>query len=160
LGGWALASIFGSILMGFGQSLPVWTAASFIAGFIVPILNGSNQAIWQAKVAPDVQGRVFSIRRLIAWFVTPLAMLIAGPLADYVMEPTIQSGGSFAQAVFPLVGDSPGAGMSFLFILGGIGGLIIALWGYMTPAIRNIEVIMPDYEASVETNSESVTSSL
>jgi MFS family permease len=158
LGGWLLASFFGSILMGLGQSLPVWAAASFIAGFIVPILNGSNQAIWQAKVAPDVQGRVFSIRRLIAWFVTPLAMLIAGPLADFVMEPAIQAGGSFANAVYPLVGDSPGAGMSFIFILGGIGGLLVAVWGYTTPTVRDIERIMPDYDAAVEADPELASS--
>jgi len=154
LGGWALSSLFGSILMGLGQSLPVWAVASIIAGFIVPILNGSNQAIWQAKVAPDVQGRVFSIRRLIAWFVTPLAMLIAGPLADFIMEPAIQTGGAFAQAVYPLVGDSPGAGMSFIFILGGIGGLLVAIWGYATPTIRDIESIMPDYDTQAEADPE------
>jgi MFS transporter, DHA3 family, macrolide efflux protein len=31
-----------------------------------PLVNASNQAIWQAKVAPDVQGRVFAVQRLIA----------------------------------------------------------------------------------------------
>jgi len=53
------------------------------------LINSSNQAIWQAKVAPDLQGRVFATRRLIAWFVTPFATLLAGPLADYVFEPAM-----------------------------------------------------------------------
>jgi len=150
LGGWILASLFGLVLMGLGASLPVWVVSSFIAGFLVPILNGSNQAIWQAKVAPDVQGRVFSIRRLIAWFVSPLAMLIAGPLADRVFEPAVQADGVFSQLVYPLVGDVNGAGISLIFILGGIGGLIVGAWGYATPAIRNVETIMPDYDVTAE----------
>ena len=150
LGGWILISLFGAILTGLGQSLPVWAVSSFFAGFIGPILNGSNQAIWQAKVAPDVQGRVFSIRRMIAWFVTPLAMLIAGPLADRVFEPAVQSGGAFSQLVYPLVGDVTGAGISLIFILGGIGGLIVGAWGYATPVIRNVEIIMPDYDVTAE----------
>jgi hypothetical protein len=136
--------------MGLGASLPVWVVSSFLAGFLVPILNGSNQAIWQAKVASDVQGRVFSIRRLIAWFVTPLAMLVAGPLADRVFEPAVQSGGAFSQLVYPLVGNAAGAGISLIFILGGIGGLLVGAWGYAMPAIRDVETIMPDYEVTVE----------
>ncbi len=81
----------------------------------LPIINGSNQAIWQSKVAPDIQGRVFSIRRLIAWLVSPLAMLIAGPLADRVMEPAMQPGGSLFNSFSPWVGSGPGSGMALLF---------------------------------------------
>ena len=160
LNGWILGGLFGLVLIGIGRGLPMWALGAFCGAFTVPLINSSNQAIWQAKVAPDVQGRVFSIRRLIAWFVTPLAMLIAGPLADFVLEPAIQSGGSFAQTVYPLDGDSPGAGMSFIFILGGIGGLLVALWGYATPTIRDIETIMPDYDSTVETDPKTAPSTL
>jgi hypothetical protein len=110
--GWALASLLGLVLMGVGQALPVWMAASFLGWFINPILNGSNQAIWQSKVAPDVQGRVFAIRRLIAWFVNPLAILIAGLLADFVLEPAMQTGAPLAGSLGWLVGTGPGAGMA------------------------------------------------
>jgi hypothetical protein len=82
LAGWFVSSIVGVVLMGFGRSIPIWAVAAFAGMFFIPIINGSNQAIWQSKVPPDLQGKVFSIRRLIAWFVTPLAMLVAGPIAD------------------------------------------------------------------------------
>ena len=85
------ASLLGSVLMGFARRIPIWAVAAFMGMFFVPIINGSNQAIWQAKVPPDLQGRVFSIRRLIAWFVSPLAMLVAGPLADKVLEPAMRN---------------------------------------------------------------------
>jgi len=63
--GWMLASL-GTLLLGTGQNLSVWIPAAILSMSISALINGSNQAIWQAKVAPDVQGRVFSARRLIA----------------------------------------------------------------------------------------------
>ncbi|MHB8857085.1 MAG: hypothetical protein ACYC6K_10765 [Bellilinea sp.] len=66
------------------QTTPVWIAASFIGVLFAPVVNGSNQAIWQSKVPPDLRGRVFAIRRLIAWFVLPLSTAITGPLAIQV----------------------------------------------------------------------------
>ena len=112
----------------------------------MPIINGSNQAIWQSKVAPDVQGRVFSIRRLIAWFVNPAAMLVAGPLADRVLEPAMVENGSLTGAFSGLVGTGPGAGMSLMFIFAGLMAMIVGIAGYFVPAIRNVETILPDHD--------------
>ena len=61
LAGWIVSSFFFA-LVGLGTSLPLWIGASVLSTILVPLINGSNQAIWQAKVAPDVQGRVFSAR--------------------------------------------------------------------------------------------------
>lgn len=38
---------------------------------IVPIANAASQAIWLAKVAPGVQGRVFATRMMIGSAITP-----------------------------------------------------------------------------------------
>jgi len=65
--------------------------AGGLLAFFLPIINGCNQAVWQAKVAPDVQGRVFSARMFIAWLVKPV-----GPLADGALEPAKARGGSLA----------------------------------------------------------------
>jgi MFS family permease len=152
IGGWAFASTFGLIMMGLANTLPVWAVSNFLGASMVPLINASNQSIWQAKVAPDLQGRVFSIRRLIAWFVNPLSMLIAGPLADYLLEPAFISGsGPLVDLFSPLVGTGPGAGMSVMFVLAGIGGLIVSAVGYMIPTIRNVETIMPDHDQDVKT---------
>jgi MFS family permease len=146
--GWAVSSLLGVVLMGLGRSLPIWAVASFFGAFFVPIINGSNQAIWQAKVAPDVQGRVFSIRRLIAWFVNPAAMLIAGPLADFVMEPAMQPKGALSDTFAGLVGTSPGAGMSLIFIFTGLVAMCVGMGGYLFPVVRNAEIILPDHDAA------------
>ena len=81
---------------GFGHLDSVVIAMNVISSLFGPLINGSNQAIWQSKVAPDVQGRVFSARRLIAWMTNPISPLIAGTLADYVLEPAMR-----APVVFP-----------------------------------------------------------
>jgi len=78
LSGWFIAG-FGTMVIGIGQALPVWAVGNFIGAATIPLINSSNQAIWQAKVAPDLQGRVFATRRMIAWFVTPIATLLVGP---------------------------------------------------------------------------------
>lgn len=143
--GWALTGAALAV-MGMGQSLAIWVVASFVGMFVTPVINSSNQSIWQAKVAPDVQGRVFSIRRLIAWFVNPLSMLVAGPLADKIMEPAMQREGILALLFGPLVGTGPGAGMGLIFVLTGIGTILIGLGGYAFPAVRDAELILPDHD--------------
>jgi MFS family permease len=146
LAGWVGASLMEGILMGTGRSLPVWVTASFLGALFIPVINGSNQAIWQAKVAPDVQGRVFSIRRLIAWFVNPVAMLIAGPLADIILEPAMRTDGALTGAFGWLVGVGPGAGMGLIFVFCGLLAAFVGIGGYAIPAIRDVETILPDHE--------------
>lgn len=147
LAGWAISSLFGTLLLGVGRSLPVWVVANFCGSFFIPIINGSNQAIWQAKVAPDVQGRVFSIRRLIAWLVTPLSMLIAGPLADRVLEPAMRSESALRDAFAWLVGSGPGSGMALIFVFGGLLATAVGIGGYFVPVVRDAETLLPDQEA-------------
>jgi predicted MFS family arabinose efflux permease len=59
LGGMILSSILGVTLMGLGRSAPIWITAAFFNMIFMPLINGSNQAIWQSKVQPGhlaVQG--------------------------------------------------------------------------------------------------------
>lgn len=139
------AALFGTVVIGVGRTLPFWIIGGFFSMFFIPILNGSNQAIWQSKVAPDVQGRVFATRRLIAQITAPLAMLSAGPLADRVFGPALQPGGALVPFFGWLVGVGPGAGIGLILVLTGVLGALGALCGYAVPAVRNIETILPDY---------------
>lgn len=151
----ALICLGGQFLMGIGRGLLVWATASFVLNFFLPILNGSNQAIWQAKVAPDVQGRVFAARVLIARIAIPVSTLLAGPLADYIFEPAMREGGALANTFGWLVGNGPGAGMSLMFVITGLLGTIVGLGGYLFPAVRYAETLLPDHDAlNVEENIE------
>ncbi|MGL4651418.1 MAG: MFS transporter, partial [Caldilineaceae bacterium] len=112
------------------------------------LLNGSNQAIWQAKVAPDVQGRVFAARRLIAQVTVPLGMIMGGLLADRVFEPLMRDPSSpLALSAERLVGSGPGAGMGLLFVITGLLGALVGVAGYLIPVIRNAEDLLPDHVA-------------
>jgi MFS family permease len=144
--GWMLSS-FGLITLGLGQMLPVWIASTAYIFVWSPLINGSNQALWQSKVAPDVQGRVFSARRFIAWFSQPIAPLIAGLTADRWLEPAMQPGGALAPVLGDAFGAGPGAGMGVLVSVCGVLIVLVALAGYLYPPVRNADSALPDFDA-------------
>lgn len=150
LGGWAGVGV-AQIVLGLGNTAVLWGAAGFLMGSLGPIINGSNQAIWQAKVEPDLQGRVFSIRRLVAWVATPLAMLTAGPLADFVMEPAMQAETPFSQAMGRLVGQGSGAGMSLIILGTGALALMVAVIAMNVRVVRDVDALLPDQTQVTDT---------
>jgi len=146
LGGWLVFGILWAFF-GFGTSLAFWIPFGIAYSLAGPLINTSNQALWQTKVAPDVQGRVFSARRLIAWFTNPISPIIAGLLADQWLEPSMTSGTSGLSQLFKfLVGNGPGSGMALLFIFCGLGAALVGLSGYFLPFVRNAETILPDHD--------------
>jgi hypothetical protein len=146
--GWIWGGVVGLTLVGVGRDLWLWIPAMFLGSLPFALVNGSNQAIYQAKVPPDVQGRVFSARRLIAWFTNPLSPLIAGVLADQWLEPSARAGVGLIPAVSGLTGTGPGAGMALLMIVCGVLATLVGAAGYLVPAIRNAEDILPDHDAA------------
>jgi MFS family permease len=156
--GMSLGSILGSTVIGLARSVLGWSVGAFMSQSTGPIINGSNQAIWQAKVIPAMQGRVFATRRMIAQTTFPLALLFAGPLADRVFEPAMQGGTAFSAVFGPLVGTGPGAGMALMLVFSGLLGAVAGLGGFLFPAVRNAEDILPDWDVLVvaTVNSEAV----
>ncbi len=147
--GWILISIGAYIAFGLGHDLSLWLPTVFLGSLFSPMVNASNQAIWQAKVAPDLQGRVFSARRLIAWFANPISPIIGGTLADYVLEPAMRTPGGPVAAIFgSAFGTGPGSGMSLLIVLVGFCALLVGVTGYFVPAIRLADTILPDHDAT------------
>lgn len=120
----------------------------FLAMFGAPLINGSSQAIWQVKVPPDVQGRVFAVRRLIAQLTAPLGMLIAGPLADFVFRPLLVEGGPLAGSVGRVLGTGPGRGIGLIYLSLSALPILASLWGYARPGVRRVEEELPDAVAA------------
>lgn len=82
---------FGLIVLGLGTTIIGFTppqlfwlglAANTLTGLILPITNGSYGAILQSVIAPDMQGRVFAFIMSAAMLVSPLGLVIAGPISD------------------------------------------------------------------------------
>jgi len=152
--GWSLFAIFGMVVFGLGRNLYVWIPALVLASMTFPLTQSASNSIWQAKVAPDLQGRVFSARRLIAWLVDPIMPVIAGAMADYITEPAMTTQSGLAGAFSWLVGSSPGSGMSLQYIFSGLAYASIALLAWFIPTIRNVETILPDHDQLKQVDEE------
>ena len=144
LGAGLLGSFF---LMGVGwrASIPVLAVCGFGFMFTMPIMTAASQAIWQAKVAPDVQGRVFALRRTISWSGQLLAPLLAAPLLDYIFRPGMSAGGSLAPIFGPVIGVGGNRGVGLLISLIGLLNGVVVLIAFASPAIRHVETDLPDH---------------
>ncbi len=107
---------FGVILMGISPGNWFWLAivSSAIMGFMGPIANGPLHAIMQERVAPEMQGRVFTLISAGATAMMPLAMLIAGPVSDWL-------------------------GIRIWFIIGGAITILVGILAFTNRDIRGIE---------------------
>jgi MFS transporter, DHA3 family, macrolide efflux protein len=134
-------------LMGAAQSAPALGVTLFCFMFPLPFANAAFISLMQAKVPPDIQGRVFAVSSQISLVLTPLAYFIAGPLADNVFEPAVGQPGW--EVVAPVVGGGAGAGMGLILFLAGGLTTIISLIVYAMPITRHLEASLPDYEPAV-----------
>jgi hypothetical protein len=123
-----------------------WLVAAglFVTMLGAPVINGASQAIWQVKVPPDVQGRVFAARRMLAQFTAPLGILLAGPLADKVFRPLLVPGGTLAPTVGKVLGVGPGRGIGLLYVTLAALPILSSIWGYAQPQVRRVEEDLPD----------------
>ncbi len=134
----------GFIIAGLQPSAWLIGLGSFVIMASLPIAAGSSQALWQSKVEPDVQGRVFAIRAMVAQSMMPLAFLLAGPLADGVFNPLLVEGGPLAATVGQLIGVGQGRGIGLIYILAGLLLLLVTAAAYAYPRVRLIEDELPD----------------
>ncbi len=103
-------------IVGFTPPSLFWVllVAVFLFGLLQSFANGTISAIMQSAVAPDVQGRVFSLVGAGATAMVPLSLLISGPLTDWL-------------------------GIRTWYLYGGIIYFVIALAAFFVPAIMRIE---------------------
>ena len=159
LGSGAIGSLF-LVAIGFRISIPLLAVCGFGFMFTIPLMNASSQTIWQSKVAPDVQGRVFAIRRAIGWSSQVVAPLLAAPLADYVFKPGMAKGGVLANILGPLVGVGANHGIGVLISVLGLIMAIVCVVAFFVKHIRNVEVDLPDHVAEVVPITSSSANSL
>jgi MFS transporter, DHA3 family, macrolide efflux protein len=91
-----------------------------------------------------LQERVFAMRRLIVQITSPLACLIAGPLADHVCEPLLSAGGGLAPGLGPLLGIGKGRGIGLLFVTMALSFLFVTAISLVHPRLRRVESELPD----------------
>jgi MFS transporter, DHA3 family, macrolide efflux protein len=89
--------------------------ANFFLGSFQVLANGPLSAIFQSTIAPDMQGRVFSLFSAGATAMMPLSLLIAGPLSDWL-------------------------GIRVWFVFGGAVCILMTVVAFFNPVIMNIEL--------------------
>ena len=97
-------------------------AAGFVAGIMQPIVNGSLGATLQATVDPAMQGRVFTLLFSFATAMSPLGLLLAGPLADTL-------------------------GVQSWYVIGGLTCALMGVVGYFIPSVMTLEAGRPETTA-------------
>jgi MFS family permease len=135
-------------LMGLARNPYLLVFLAFITLLPNPAANASLMSLMQIKTPPDMQGRVFAAIMQLAMLATPLAYLLAGPLADQVLEPAVGTSGW--EVVEPLVGSDAGAGMGLLMFVNGMIIVVTGLLLYATPKMRSLEASLPDYAPVIQ----------
>ncbi|MEM7129204.1 MAG: MFS transporter [Chloroflexota bacterium] len=144
--GFALASSLFVMMLGSSTWPVLLTISAFFYLFCSAMISGNSRVIMQKKVAPEVQGRVFALATAVPQATTPLAYLLAGPLADYVFEPLMAVDGPLANSAGQLIGVGTGRGIGLLMILIGILMVLFVAIAYRNPRLRNLEEELPDVE--------------
>jgi hypothetical protein len=135
----SMAQGIGMIIAGLRQSPVLVAIGLFCFYFWVPIMNGSSQAIWQSRVPPGLQGRVFAIRRTLAQATAPISYALAGPLADHVFVPPLRPGGALAGNVGRLVGTGPGRGVGLMVVILGVLCIAVNVVSLRSRPLMNVE---------------------
>jgi DHA3 family macrolide efflux protein-like MFS transporter len=135
-------SLLGLFLLGLGSLAVGFTPASafgiavgamFVLGFADPLTNGPVFAIIQSTVEPEMQGRVLTLLGSAAAAVSPLGLIIAGPVADAF-------------------------GVRTWFIAGGILTLLMGVVALFIPSLLHIEDGRQVKKAPVQGQAPSVSS--
>jgi hypothetical protein len=121
--------------------------AAFVFLFCSAVINASSRSIWQAKVEPDLQGRVAALESMVATSTLPLAYLLAGPVTYHVCRPLLAHGGALAANVGRVIGTGPGRDMALLLLGCGVAIMASAGLGYLYPRLRRVDSELPDAAA-------------
>jgi DHA3 family macrolide efflux protein-like MFS transporter len=93
----------------------LWALVSMsCVGLVVPLVNGPVFAILQATIAPDYQGRVFSLVTSLATAAAPLGLIAAAPVAEIV-------------------------GVGVWYLAAGMACVTMGIAGFFAPALMGIE---------------------
>ncbi len=131
-------------------SVPLFAMCAFGAMFTGPFTQAANQAIWQAKAAPELQGRVFALSRAISLVASIIAPLLAAPLADTIFKPAMTPGGALVPILGPMIGVGASHGVGVIISLVGVLIMLSTLVALSIPQLRHVELDLPDHDLAVD----------
>ncbi len=124
----------GVLLIGLAPESGYWIAVAGIVftGFMNPLVNGPFFATLQAKVDPEMQGRVFTVAMSLTAAMSPLSMIVAAPVADKL-------------------------GLQSWYLLGGVFCILMAAGALFSKTIMTVETQSRGNGAMVTLPAEVVT---
>ncbi len=140
------------ILSGVGLSTigisPSWIVIAvgfFIFMLPVPYANGTLGTLLQTKIEPTALGRVGAIMGAMLQAVTPIAVVSAGLLADYVFKPLLQEGGMLTGTwISAIIGEGSVRGIGLMFIISGILLSLLCISMLLNKKVVTLEYNYPD----------------
>lgn len=154
--GWGFVIGMCIAIAGMSDSIPLIIGSITLALFSLPISNTSSRVLWQTKVDPKVQGRVFALRSMIGRSLSPLAIVLAGPIVEKVFQPLMAKEGPLAATVGTVIGAGEGRGIGLLFVCIGVIYMITTIFVYLNPRVRQLEEELPDEVGEKNTRVASV----
>ncbi|MBW4598389.1 MAG: MFS transporter [Calothrix sp. FI2-JRJ7] len=127
------------IFVGLHINILLLTFFLFLFFFGLPIFYGCNQAICQKIIPPDLQGRVFAIKQMLANSSRLFAYLIAGLLAEKVFKPLVLPHSPLAASIGQIIRTGTGNGIGLMFIFIGFLTMLVSILGYQYPPLRSVE---------------------
>ncbi len=106
----------GFVVLGLTPGGWFWMALAsiFVVGLMIPLIDGPIMAILQGTVAPEMQGRVFTLMGSLLSMTSPFGLAVAGPVTDWL-------------------------GIQVWYVTTGVLCGAIGLISFFVPAIVNIE---------------------
>ena len=104
------------VIMGFTPAAYFWVAVvcMFFFGFFIPFVDGPFMAVLQSQIAPEKQGRVFSLIGSLMGITSPIGLAVAGPVSDAL-------------------------GLQFWYVAAGLLASAVSIAAFFVPAVANIE---------------------
>ena len=137
-------------------SQQIWfiSAGALLVMSVVPFAGTSSQVLWQHKIDPAFHGRVFSLRTTMLKATQPLSFLVTGVLADAFFKPGMAEGQMLANLFGGIWGVGEPRGVALMMSALGLVSLVLVILAWLTPAIRRIDINLPDVNVKKEENDE------
>jgi hypothetical protein len=117
----------------------------FVYSATVAFCDGTIMTLWQRKIRPELQGRVFALKDTLATALMPIGTLAFSPIAEYWLEPNLGRGGAWAGALGKIVGVGPGRGIGLLFIASNLLCFPIIVLALLSKRLRRVDTDIPDH---------------
>lgn len=129
---------------GFSTAVPILCVCSFVVVFSSSLLAACVQSVWRRKVPRQRQGSIVALQQAVALALIPLSALIGGTLSQYVFEPSLMSGGIWADSIGSWFGTGAGRGTGLFFFVIGSVSAGISLLAMTSRRLYRLEAEVPD----------------